>query len=169
MRVLRVLTWLVFISELVLNIFCSQYLSIMIIIIIMYIYHALINALRAHMIYVNLNMIFCTHVEHSPTKTIYVRHYTHTHTHTSKHAHDCSRNWVLILIGVEILWEEEGFQYGFKRWQSLAVSKVFWEWIPIPQQQKVQKPWVLRLCCWIFSVQVSSEGLWRSSVFLLLC
>ena len=36
----------------------------MIIIIIMYIYHAaLINALSAHMIHINLNMIFCTHVE----------------------------------------------------------------------------------------------------------
>ena len=31
----------------------------------MYIYHALINALSAHMIHINLNMIFCTHVEHS--------------------------------------------------------------------------------------------------------
>ena len=38
-------------------------------IIIMYIYHALINALSAHMIHINLNMIFYTHVEHSPTKT----------------------------------------------------------------------------------------------------
>ena len=38
------------------------------IIIIMYIYHALINALSAHMIHINLNMIFYTHVEHSPTK-----------------------------------------------------------------------------------------------------
>ena len=47
-------------------------------IIIMYIYHALINALSAHMIHINLNMIFYTHVKHSPTKTIY----THTHTHT---------------------------------------------------------------------------------------
>ena len=37
----------------------------MMMIIIMYIYHALINALSAHMIY--------THVEHSPTKTIYIR------------------------------------------------------------------------------------------------
>ena len=44
----------------------------------MYIYHALINALSAHMIHINLNMIFYTHVKHSPTKTIY----THTHTHT---------------------------------------------------------------------------------------
>ena len=36
----------------------------------MYIYHALINALSAHMIHINLNMIFCTHIKHSPTKTI---------------------------------------------------------------------------------------------------
>ena len=28
------------------------------------IYHALINALSAHMIHINLNMIFYTHVEH---------------------------------------------------------------------------------------------------------
>ena len=45
------------------------------IIIIMYIYHALINALCAHMIHINLNMIFYTHVEHSPTKTIYIKYY----------------------------------------------------------------------------------------------
>ena len=44
-------------------------------IIIMYIYHALINALSAHMIHINLNMIFYTHVEHSPTKTIYIKYY----------------------------------------------------------------------------------------------
>ena len=35
---------------------------------------------------------------------------THTHTHI-----DCSRNWVLILVRMEILQEEEGFQFGFKR------------------------------------------------------
>ena len=45
-----------------------------IIIIIMYIYHALINALSAHMIRINLNMIFYTHVKHSPTKTIYIKY-----------------------------------------------------------------------------------------------
>ena len=39
--------------------------------IIMYIYHALINALSAHMIHINLNMIFYTHVEHSPTITFF--------------------------------------------------------------------------------------------------
>ena len=49
--------------------------GLMIIIIIMYIYHALINALSAHMIHINLNMIFYTHVKHSPTKTIYIKYY----------------------------------------------------------------------------------------------
>ena len=34
-----------------------------IIIIIMYIYHALINALSAHMIHINLNMISYTHIQ----------------------------------------------------------------------------------------------------------
>ena len=41
----------------------------------MYIYYALINALSAHMIHINLNMIFYTHVKHSPTKTIYIKYY----------------------------------------------------------------------------------------------
>ena len=41
----------------------------------MYIYHALINALSAHMTHINLNMIFYTRVEHSPTKTIYKKYY----------------------------------------------------------------------------------------------
>ena len=85
----------------------------------MYIYHALIKALSTHMIH----MIFYTHVEHSPTKTIYIKyykkilkntHYKHTHTHTHTHI-DCSRNWVLILVRMETLLEEEGFQFGFKR------------------------------------------------------
>ena len=35
----------------------------------MCIYHALINALSAHMTHINLNMIFYTLIEHSPTKT----------------------------------------------------------------------------------------------------
>ena len=34
----------------------------------MYIYHVLINTLSTHIIHINLNMIFYTHVEHSPTK-----------------------------------------------------------------------------------------------------
>ena len=77
----------------------------------MYTYHALINALSAHMIHTNLNMIFYTHVEHSPTKTIYIKYYTkqktkqkthYKHTHTHIH-NECSRNWVLILVRIEIL------------------------------------------------------------------
>ena len=54
----------------------------------MYIYHVLINAPSAHMIHINLNMIFYTHVEHSPTKTIYIKFYQNiykkrtTNTHT---------------------------------------------------------------------------------------
>ena len=50
------------------------------IIIIMYIYHALIDALSAHVIHINLNTIFYTHIEDGPTKTIYIRHYIDTHT-----------------------------------------------------------------------------------------
>ena len=78
---------------------------------------------------INLNAVFYTHVEDSPTRTIYIRHYMDTHTHTHTHC-DCSKNWVFILVRAEILWEEEGFQFGFKRWQGWAVSKVLWEWIP---------------------------------------
>ena len=55
---------------------------IIIIIMIMYIYHALINALSAHMTHNNLNMIFYTHVEHSPTKTMYIKYYTEKQTNT---------------------------------------------------------------------------------------
>ena len=68
----------------------------------MYIYHALNNALSAQMTHINLNMIFYTHVEHSPTKTIYVKYYTknkpkksttntHTHTHTHARTHTRAR------------------------------------------------------------------------------
>ena len=43
---------------------------------IMYIYHAFINTLSAHMIHINLNLIFYTHVEHSPTNFFYIKYYT---------------------------------------------------------------------------------------------
>ena len=90
----------------------------------MYIYYVLINALSAHMIHMNLNMIFYTHVEHCPTQTIYIKYYTektqthalHTHTHTHARTHArmhartharthtmTSRNWVQILAGMKIL------------------------------------------------------------------
>ena len=81
---------------------------------------------HSHDIHINLNTIFYTHVEHSPTETIYIKYYMenkhtqntmnfnmsdtdlymHMHTYTRT---DCSRNWVLVLVGVEILCEEEGF------------------------------------------------------------
>ena len=47
---------------------CKDYNSVQTAIIIMYIYHVLINALSAHPIHINLNVIFCTHAEHSTTK-----------------------------------------------------------------------------------------------------
>ena len=40
----------------------------------MYIYHALVNTLSTHMTLTNLSMIFYTHVEQSPTKTIYTKY-----------------------------------------------------------------------------------------------
>ena len=54
------------------------------VIIIMYIYHALINALIAHVIHINLNVSFYTHAEHSPNKTVYIKYYTgkQTRMHT---------------------------------------------------------------------------------------
>ena len=50
----------------------------------MYIYHALINALSAHIKHINLNMIFYTHVVHSPTKAIYIKYYTKQTNKTKK-------------------------------------------------------------------------------------
>ena len=72
----------------------------------MFIYHALINALSAHTIHINVNMIFYAHVEHSPTETIYIKYYLKNKTtkQNALHTHtDCSRNWVLILVRMEIL------------------------------------------------------------------
>ena len=43
-------------------------------IIIMLVYHALINTLSAHVIHINLNTIFCTHVEHSPIESVYIKY-----------------------------------------------------------------------------------------------
>ena len=55
----------------------------------MYIYHALINALSARIMHIDLNTIFYTRVEHSPTKTIYIKYNMETHTHTHTHTHTC--------------------------------------------------------------------------------
>ena len=56
----------------------------------MYIYYVLINALNTHMIHINLNMIFCTHVEHNPTKTAYIKYYSEEQTHA---LHTTHRQW----------------------------------------------------------------------------
>ena len=39
----------------------------------MYIYHALIDAVSAHIIHINLNTIFYMYLKDSPTKTISIR------------------------------------------------------------------------------------------------
>ena len=49
----------------------------------MYIYHAPTNAPSTHMTHINLNTIFCTYVEHSPTKSLDMKYYTETHTHNT--------------------------------------------------------------------------------------
>ena len=53
-----------------------------VIIIIMYIYHALINTLSAHMIHSNLNTIFCTHRAQSYQNSLHKVLFGNTHTHT---------------------------------------------------------------------------------------
>ena len=58
----------------------------------MYIYHSLINDLNAYMMHVNLNMMFYTHVEHSPTKTIYIKYYTKTKQNTTYNNNNNNNN-----------------------------------------------------------------------------
>ena len=41
-----------------------------------------------------------------------------TNLYAQAHTHNHSRNWVLIVVEAEILWEEEGFQFGFKWFQG---------------------------------------------------
>ena len=50
-------------------------------------YHALINALSAHMTSINLNTIFYTHVEYSLIRTKVIM-YMKTHTLTCTHTHN---------------------------------------------------------------------------------
>ena len=80
-----------------------------IILIIMYIYYALVNVLSTHMIHINLNMIFYTHVEHSPTWTVYIKYYIEKHTRTHARTHTHTPQWIqtcitLICIAVGTLW-----------------------------------------------------------------
>ena len=109
---------------------CLQNVHLMLII-IMYIYDAFIKALSAHIRHINLNMRFYTHIEHSPTKTIYIKYYTEKQTNTCSthtHAHnDCSRNWALILVGAKILWFWFESISGVPRfWCSCRLSPFRW-------------------------------------------
>ena len=63
------------------------------------------------MIHINLNMIFCTDVEHSLTKTIYIKYCMETHIHTHNY---CSRNWVLILVGLKYCEKRKVFSLALK-------------------------------------------------------
>ena len=58
----------------------------------MYIYHALIDALIAHVIHINLNTIFYKHVQHSLTKTIYIKHHMEKKQKT-KNRHEFKHLW----------------------------------------------------------------------------
>ena len=48
----------------------------------MYIYHALISVLSTHMIHINLNTIFYTHLAQSHQNNLHKVLYENTHTHT---------------------------------------------------------------------------------------
>ena len=63
----------------------------------MYIYHALINALSAHMIHIiiNLNTVFCTHVEHSPSYCIIWKR-----MHARTHEYACTTKLLLRVLRV---------------------------------------------------------------------
>ena len=133
--------------------------------IITYIYHALIKVLSAHMIHINLNTIFYTHVEQSPTKTIYLkiiygntytyarthtRTHAHTHTHTHTHTHARTRTHTharthalththtltVAKLGIDINWGGNTVRRG--RFSVWAVSKVLWEWIPNVGSKAIQ-------------------------------
>ena len=76
-------------------------LCVLALIIIMYIYHALINALSAYMIHINLNRICCTHVERSPTKTVYIKYYTENKNKQTN-----------TQLGTDISWDENTVRRG---------------------------------------------------------
>ena len=125
---------------------------IIIVIIMTYNYHALINALSAHIIHINLNRIFYTQVEHSPTTTTHTKHHTEIPPppHTNHNEFKCVRRWSVsyiiharacarthththTLTVAEIgYWYKLGRKYCEKRnvfslaWKD---DSVLWEWI----------------------------------------
>ena len=95
---------------------CVTWKSNLVILIIMYIYHALINALSTHIMHINLNTIYVRRgqsYQNNLHKALYGNTHMHARIHACIHArtharthtkNDCNRNWVLILVEVEILW-----------------------------------------------------------------
>ena len=105
--------------------------ALLIIIIITYIYHALINTPSAHMTHINLNIIFCSHVEHGPTKTTHTKPHRerqttppppHTHTRIkttmNSNVYDTDLyHTPYIKLGIDISWGENTVRRGrFSVW-----------------------------------------------------
>ena len=111
--------------------------------------HVHIHTHKHTLTHTERNVCMCAHPP-APTPI-------HTHTHACMHAcTHCSRNWVL--FGVEILWEEEGFQFGFNRWQGWTcpcdVLPVYTWYMPMPF-----------LCTW--SKVGSGRDLWKHNQVIL--
>ena len=105
------------------------------------------------MIHINLNTIFYTHVEHSPTKTICIRYYMETHTHTHN---DYSRNRVLILDGV--------------LWKLLLTQKCHFNVGRVNEGKQLGCiAWLERVCSWRFVVKASvAVRVWTCSFLSLI-
>ena len=143
--------------------------------IIMYIYHALINALSAYMIPVNPDMIFYTHVEHSSTQATHTKHHTKRQTPPTPHHHEQKASMNSNVYNTDLYHTSymharthahsharthahthTGFQFGFEKddrveqcLRSCGSEVQMWG----PKQEKVQKPWVfldLLLLCGLY-------------------
>ena len=69
-------------------------------IIIMYFYHALFDTLSAHLIHINLNTIFYTHMEQSPTNANYIKYYMMQKTRTTTNCNESkpvAHNYVTLI------------------------------------------------------------------------
>ena len=103
------------------------------VILIMYIYHALINALSAHIMHINLNAIYVRRgqsYQNNLPKALYGN--THTHAYTCMHMHkknDCNRNWVYI----DISWGGNTVStiYSTETHTGSFVFNTFWSWKPV--------------------------------------
>ena len=94
--------------------------------------HTKVNTINSNYLYIHdWSIQTCRHTHACACTHTRTHNHTRTHAHTHTHTHnDIHENWVLIPAGEEVLWGEEGFQFGFKRWQSWALSKLFREGVP---------------------------------------